>query len=221
MTAVVVTVKDGKSHARDLELPAEYPIGELAPWIAKAIEHSDLAADDAAVKYVLTIEGSREPLDPERDLRSAGVVDGDILRLRIRTLPKELASSEAGRRFTGPGFVSESGSVFPLRAQNSLVGRVDRASGISESVLAVDLTTLDDRGSHSVSRRHAQVLRRQQSFQLQDLKSTNGTLVNGRVLPAGERVPLRHGDRIQFGDVQLVFVWDTQESQASKDDPVQ
>lgn len=212
MTAVVVTVKDGKSHSRDLELPADYPIGALAPWIAKAIDHSDLAADSAAVKYVLTIEGSGEPLDPERGLRSVGVLDGDVLRLRIRQLPKELAASEAGKRFTGPGFVSVSGSVFPLRPQNALIGRVDRPSGIAESVLGVDLTKLDEQESPSVSRRHAQVLYRNGSYQLQDLKSTNGSRVNGRTLQAGDRITLRHGDRLEFGDVQLVFVWDTQDA---------
>lgn len=220
MTAIVVTVKDGKSHSRDLELPAEYPIRELAPWIAKAIDHGDLGAEGAAMKYVLTIEGSSEPLDPERGLRSAGVVDGDVLRLRIRALPKELAASEAGRRFTGPGFVSASGAVFPLRKQNALIGRVDRASGVAESVLGVDLTRLDEHDSPSVSRRHAQILYRQDSYQLQDLKSTNGTQVNGTVLGPGSRVALRHGDRVGFGDVQLVFVWDIQDGQPDQGNPI-
>lgn len=208
-----MTVKDGKSHSRDLELPADYPIGELAPWIAKAIDRGDEATDHSSVKYVLSVEGSSEPLDPDRDLRSAGVVDGDILRLRIRALPKELAATETGKRFAGPGFVSETGAVFPLRNKNSLVGRVDRSAGIAESVLGVDLTALDQDEAPSVSRRHAQILHRQTSFQLQDLKSTNGTWIEGRRLTPGDRVELRHGDRVRFGDVQLIFVWDTQDSQ--------
>lgn len=208
-----MTVKDGKSNSRDLELPAEYPIGELAPWIAKAIEHGDSTRDRSSVKYVLTIDGSSEPLDPDRDLRSAGVVDGDILRLRIRTLPKELAATETGKRFSGPGFVSETGAVFPLRSQNCLIGRVDRTAGIAASVLGIDLTALDEVESPSVSRRHAQILYRQNSFQLQDLKSTNGTWIGSRRLTSGDRALLRHGDRVRFGDVQLIFVWDTQDSQ--------
>lgn len=208
-----MTVKDGKSHSRDLELPAEHPIGELAPWIAKAIDQEDSTGDRSSVKYVLTIEGSNEPLDPDRDLRSAGVVDGDILRLRVLTLPKELAATEAGKRFAGPGFVSESGAVFPLRSQNCLVGRVDRAAGIAESVLGVDLSALDEVESPSVSRRHAQILYRQNGYQLRDLTSTNGTWIAGRQLTPGDRAVLRHGDRVRFGEVQLIFVWDTQDSQ--------
>jgi diguanylate cyclase (GGDEF)-like protein len=59
----------------------------------------------------------------------------------------------------------------------------------------------------SVSRRHARVYVEQMPGQpsrvvLQDLDSTNGTLVNGE--PAG-KVALQHGDRIHVGDVLLRF----------------
>lgn len=211
MTAVVVTVKDGKANTRDLELPAERPVESLAPWIAKAIEHPDLPAEGEAVKYILKLENEREPIRPENSLRSAGVVHGDVLQLLIKALPKELSESEAGRRFAGPGLVSSDGKVFPFRAKNGLVGRVDRASGVAESVLGVDLTTLDTEGSPSVSRRHAQVLHRKGSYLLHDLKSTNGTRVNGKELGPDSRVSLHHGDKVQFGDVELIFIWDGQE----------
>ena len=211
MTAVVVTVKDGKNHSRDLELPAERPVESLAPWIAKAIEHSDLPSEGGSVKYILKLEDAREPIRPESSLRSAGVVHGDILQLFIKALPKELSESDAGSKFAGPGFVSGDGAVFPIRVKNALVGRVDRASGVAESVLGIDLSKLDAESSPSVSRRHAQVLHRQGSYLVHDLKSTNGTRVNGRELDEGQRVTLHHGDKVQFGDVELIFVWDSQE----------
>ena len=211
MTAVVVTVKDGKANTRDLELPAERPVESLTPWIAKAIEHSDLPAEGEVVKYILKIENATEPIRPESSLRAAGVVHGDVLQLLIKALPKELSESDAGRRFAGPGLVSADGKVFPFRAKNALVGRVDRASGVAESVLGVDLTTLDTEGSPSVSRRHAQVLLRKGSYLLHDLKSTNGTRVNGEELGVDIRVALQHGDRVEFGEVGLIFVWDGQE----------
>jgi hypothetical protein len=211
MTAVVVTVKDGKAIARDLELPAERPVESLAPWIAKAIEHPDLPAKGETVKYILKLENEREPIRPESSLRSAGVVHGDVLQLLIKALPKELSESDAGRRFAGPGLVSADGTVYPFRAKNGLVGRVDRASGVAESVLGVDLTKLDAADSPSVSRRHAQVLHRKGSYLLHDLKSTNGTRVNGKELGPDTRVTLHHGDKVQFGDVDLIFIWDGQE----------
>ncbi|MCP4868598.1 MAG: GGDEF domain-containing protein [Proteobacteria bacterium] len=60
----------------------------------------------------------------------------------------------------------------------------------------------------SVSRRHARIyLERLQSagealVVLQDLQSTNGTLVNGEQV---DRATLKHGDRIHIGDVLLRF----------------
>jgi len=60
----------------------------------------------------------------------------------------------------------------------------------------------------SVSRRHARIyLERLQSGSdvyvvLQDLQSTNGTLVNGEPI---DRATLKHGDRIHVGDVLLRF----------------
>jgi len=64
--------------------------------------------------------------------------------------------------------------------------------------------TLDD---PSVSRRHSRVYvdtspSRPSSVVLQDLGSTNGTLVNGKEV---DRVILKHGDRVHIGDVLLRF----------------
>jgi pSer/pThr/pTyr-binding forkhead associated (FHA) protein len=79
-------------------------------------------------------------------------------------------------------------------------------------MLSVDVTDLDDQISPSVSRRHAKILFRQSRYLVQDLKSTNGTLVNGHLLRHGERVALQYGDEVQFGDVLLIFIWDSQET---------
>jgi hypothetical protein len=211
MAGVVVTVRDGKANSRDLDLPADVPIRSLAPWLARAIEHTDLAKQGEDVKYILKLEGSKEPLDPDGVLGTAGVVHGDVLQLLIRRLPKELTLTEAGRLFAGPGLVSAQGRVFPFRPLNALVGRVDRSSGVAESLLAVDLTDLDTGGSPSVSRRHAQILFRAGQYLVHDLKSVNGTRVNGRAVKPDDRVELSDGDQIQFGDVKLIFVWDGQE----------
>jgi pSer/pThr/pTyr-binding forkhead associated (FHA) protein len=55
-----------------------------------------------------------------------------------------------------------------------------------------------------ISRRHAQIVQREKSFTIEDLGSTNGTFVNGQRSVGA--VPLRHGDRIEFGDtVSLQF----------------
>jgi hypothetical protein len=55
----------------------------------------------------------------------------------------------------------------------------------------------------SVSRRHSLLTVRGGKVLLEDLGSTNGTCVNGRVLAKGEHHALREGDRVRFGSVDF------------------
>jgi pSer/pThr/pTyr-binding forkhead associated (FHA) protein len=56
--------------------------------------------------------------------------------------------------------------------------------------------------SSMVSKRHACVRKQGERWVVEDLGSKNGTRVNGRRV---ETADLRHGDRIAFGDEELVF----------------
>ena len=53
-----------------------------------------------------------------------------------------------------------------------------------------------------VSRHHAEIRSSRKKIEIQDLESTNGTLVNGVPI---ESSPLQLGDRIRIGDVEMVF----------------
>ncbi|MGI4792227.1 MAG: FHA domain-containing protein [Janthinobacterium lividum] len=58
----------------------------------------------------------------------------------------------------------------------------------------------------AVSRRHAEVVKREDSFYLVDTGSTNGTMLNGEVLPPHQERLLAHGDRIRVGDrTEIIF----------------
>jgi hypothetical protein len=59
---------------------------------------------------------------------------------------------------------------------------------------------LDDAG---VSRRHAYVRSAPEGWTIEDLRSTNGVLLNGRPLHGVH--PLRVGDRIELGSTEIVF----------------
>lgn len=212
MASVVVTLHDGKGGTRDLELPGDIPISSLGPAIAQAIHHPDLPQDDTPVKHVLKFLGTDEVIPPDKNLASAGVVHGDELQLLVKTIPASLLENEVWQRFSGPGFGHRGGSTFLLRGNSIIIGRIDHSTGVLSRVLGVDLTGLEDDDDHSVSRRHAQLLYRDGEYVLQDLKSTNGTRVNGRPLSPGSRVALRHADEVQFGDIHLFFLWDGQEN---------
>ncbi|HEY9778452.1 MAG TPA: FHA domain-containing protein [Planktothrix sp.] len=57
---------------------------------------------------------------------------------------------------------------------------------------------------HYISRHHAWVLQMQGGYWVEDLGSTNGTLLNGEIL--NERKQIFPGDRLTFGKTELVFV---------------
>ena len=218
MSFVVVTIRDERGESRDLELPANVPVTTLGPAIAQAVHHPDLPTDDAPAKAVLKIEGAQEVIPLDQSLEAAGVVHGDILLLMVKEVPRELSQDESKLRFSGPGFIHSSGRTYPFRGKNILVGRVDQASGIVSNVLGVDLTELEDPEEPSISRRHAQVLLREGDYLIQDLRSTNGTSVNKRLLLPETRVALQHGDEIQIGDITLFFIWDAQEGDLVPDE---
>ncbi len=57
----------------------------------------------------------------------------------------------------------------------------------------------------SVSSRHAELRAADKTYRLHDLRSTNGTRVNGN---AASEIMLRHGDHIRFGGVKARFEGD-------------
>ena len=96
--------------------------------------------------------------------------------------------------------VASSGTEFPLRYDDNLIGRSSPSEGINPMV---DLTSADTSGS--VSRRHARIGKDDSSIYVEDLGSSNGTRLNGQALRAGMQTPLNDGDEIIFGS--LVFVY--------------
>ena len=86
--------------------------------------------------------------------------------------------------------------------ERMIIGRGESGTGAPD----VDLDPLDAH-EHGVSRRHAILLTRERFLTIRDLNSTNGTFINGLRLQRSQDVPLEHGDRLQFGklEMQLMF----------------
>jgi hypothetical protein len=81
------------------------------------------------------------------------------------------------------------GKQYHMGPKRMLIGRTDRSDIV-----------IDD---SSVSREHASIERKDGRFILEDLKSTNGTFINGEVVDV--RV-LNHGDKIRIGNTVLQFI---------------
>src|SRR5579885_3510309 len=87
-----------------------------------------------------------------------------------------------------------------LKGNTVMVGRVDPKRGISPDI---DLTPFDT--SITVSRRHARIHLRQDSFFLEDLNSRNKTRLGKSILIPLKLEPLQNGDVVSFGSVKATF----------------
>lgn len=110
-----------------------------------------------------------------------------------------------------PKGATESGPVTPMpgtRAAHLMDEALDAAHAISPERLIFRLgrgrkNDLQLALDGEASRHHAQITRRGDLFWIEDLGSTNGTLVDGALV---ERVQLRGGEELQVGLTRLRFV---------------
>lgn len=96
----------------------------------------------------------------------------------------------------------DSGVEFPLQGgKETLVGREDPYSGIFPDV---DLTPYGAEEA-GVSRRHFRIAIVAKQYTIEDMNSTNFTLVNQQRIDPGKAVPLKDGDEIRAGRLRLRF----------------
>lgn len=97
---------------------------------------------------------------------------------------------------------TELDATFELNKESYLVGRSDPQSNIFPDI---DLSRFDPRTK--VSRRHARIWREGDIYFVEDLGSSNGTIINERLrlVPRQPRV-LEHGDKLRLGETTLHFI---------------
>jgi serine/threonine-protein kinase len=96
--------------------------------------------------------------------------------------------------------------TFNLEKETSLIGRRDPMSNIFPEV---DLSKFDPQTK--ISRRHARIWREGDKFMVEDLGSSNGTILLSKTADAVRLLPqqpraLSHGDKLKLGDTTLHFV---------------
>jgi FHA domain/Double zinc ribbon len=98
--------------------------------------------------------------------------------------------------YAGPRLVLNStGSIFKL-GDAALIGREDAS-------LHIDFDGYPE-GKY-ISHRHAQVIKMNGKYYLEDLGSSNHTYVNDIKLAEGQAEPLQEGDKVRFGKIELTF----------------
>jgi CRP-like cAMP-binding protein len=145
---------------------------------------------------------SRRLRDTDQLLRKAlgGVSEeshhSDLPPAMIQAAGQE--TSTAGRE----RLVMDTGMVFHLDAgPETTIGRRDPVTGINPEI---DLTPADTQ--RSISRRHAKILRRGESFFLREEVGTmNGTFINGQRVETGVPIEFKEGDEVRFGLIKTIF----------------
>jgi len=98
--------------------------------------------------------------------------------------------------------LADSGVELPVQeGKETLVGREDPFSGIFPDI---DLTPYGAEEA-GVSRRHFRIAAAAGQYTIEDLNSTNLTLLNQNKLDPGKKAPLKDGDAIRAGRLKLVF----------------
>lgn len=196
METVVVTLRQQKKEI-DLELPTAVPLFTLTPILIEKFTDSDLSGFTGD-KIITRVINSKTIIRPHETLGQAGVVDGDILELKpvITTNNQAIPNSEVAGTFLQ---CVDTGQSFSCAAKANLIGR--------SKDCRVNLINLPQ--NDVVSRIHANILRRPDGFWLKDERSTNGTFVDGYRLEPSERVKIRNGQRLQFGEDGPVLVFYT------------
>lgn len=94
--------------------------------------------------------------------------------------------------------VNRAGSLDVQVHDEAVIGRLDR-----DTARIPDIAV---RADDAVSRRHARIFLRDGRFFVEDLRSTNGTELNGQRLAAEDPALLYPGDAIQVGDCTRLYV---------------
>lgn len=95
----------------------------------------------------------------------------------------------------------EDGQRFELDSEEILLGRSDPVDQIQPDV---DLSYYGG-FEQGVSRRHAVIISEEGRYVLEDLGSTNGTVVNREKVDPGSPVNLSEGDVIHLGKMKAIF----------------
>lgn len=119
--------------------------------------------------------------------------------------PAEQSSAEpaanSGHRLVD---ITTGNPFFLSTTSETTIGRADPVTGIRPDIDLADYDT-----NRSVSRRHAKLLKTDEGYAvIEEVGTVNGTFVNDQRIPTGTPVPVKNGDRVKIGLIQMRAVFD-------------
>lgn len=208
-------MREGAKQNVRLRLSLDATVRQVIADLVRELQLPDSDAEGDPCVYELTYQ--RQALSAEARLFEVGVQENAILQL-VAVNPNATRSGAALSanvlsRLGGKGsqeplpiaarLIGRDGRAFQLRHTRALIGRADAALGYPPEAFDADLSALDPK--RTVSRPHALIVYSQGQFTIRDLYSQRGVLVNGVRIPANGAYPLRDGDWLSFGEIELQF----------------
>jgi HD-GYP domain-containing protein (c-di-GMP phosphodiesterase class II) len=127
-------------------------------------------------------------------LAEGGDMEKNTAALNTAGFARSVGAVTAYLEVTGTGTARP--TLFPLHDE-VVIGRDPQDSLASDKFLCIP--------EHTVSRRHARIRRRGDTYFVEDLDSFNGTFVLGNRIRPGTWHPLRDGDELSVASAQIVF----------------
>lgn len=213
MSMVLLTIKCSPHQTGiDLEIPSNIPLIELIPSLIDSLnlpirDNSNYRDRKGAAIFVAQIKQGTNPyvlISDRSTLEEAGIFDGAILLVEPGTQP--LFSDIKCR----PPKDSEpclqdivTCKTFFCRQNRNFIGRNNQKN----NPIDIDLKPLMPYASMA-SRKHALIYRNEsKQWFIRDEESSNGTLLNGRLLSKEQPERLQNGDQIQFGRLGPVLIF--------------
>ena len=194
MEQVILTVRLGTGmQSIDVEASPDIEVMRLAEQVALA--KGWVSEVDPRYPGNLEVYGCGRRIHSGETLRQVGIVDGAVLTVRVR-----------GATARGPLLhSSKTGISYWIKEPEAIIGR------FAPGVLAADnLGRLLDMSREpqgtTVSRLHARIVLADGKWHLIPEKTTNPTLVNGKLAKPGIPYTLENGDYVQLGAVSLQFL---------------
>jgi hypothetical protein len=196
MALVAVTLDVDKEI---LELA--FPLNIRAKMLSEAIvEKLRLPTKEGmAYGFLIKNQGTDQPIEPNKTFAETGVFHGSRLILRPRKVVQENKNVPKYKAY----IKYDNGRIVPLKEQTVIFGRNDLSRGV---LVDIDVTDLSPKGKN-ISRQHAKIDWRNGKYFIIDLKSTNGTRLNGNVVGSDKPAQLSNNDKIELGNGFIYFTF--------------